>query len=62
MLLPDASYISATMPSLEQGRHRVRAGRRASRCTLGAIGDDGRCEPLALTQLMLLYHLLDAVR
>jgi phosphoribulokinase len=30
--------------------------------TLGAIGDDRRSEPLAITQLMLLYHLLDAVQ
>jgi phosphoribulokinase len=31
-------------------------------CTLGTIGEGQRSEPLALTQLMLLYHLLDAVR
>jgi phosphoribulokinase len=30
--------------------------------TLGTIGEDRRSEPLAITQLMLLYHLLDAVR
>lgn len=30
--------------------------------TLGTIGGDRRSEPLAITQLMLLYHLLDAVR
>ena len=30
--------------------------------TLGAIGEDRRSEPLAITQLMLLYHLLNAVR
>ncbi|MGB6164495.1 MAG: hypothetical protein WCF33_16055 [Pseudonocardiaceae bacterium] len=30
--------------------------------TLGAIGAGQRSEPLAITQLMLLYHLFDAVR
>jgi len=30
--------------------------------TLGAIGEGRRSEPLAITQLMLLYHLLDSVR
>jgi len=30
--------------------------------TLGIIGEGQRSEPLAIAQLMLLYHLLDAVR
>jgi phosphoribulokinase len=29
---------------------------------LGRIGDGTRTEPLAITQLLLLYHLLDAIR
>jgi phosphoribulokinase len=30
--------------------------------SLGQIGEGGRSEPLAITQLLLLYHMLDAVR
>jgi phosphoribulokinase len=30
--------------------------------TLGQIGEGTRSEPLAITQLLLLYHMLDSVR
>lgn len=64
----DALYVHGDAPreesrAVENAIWSSLVGERgAAPSTLGAIGDDRRSEPLAITQLMLLYHLLDAGR
>lgn len=64
----DALYVHGDAPRDES--HRVENAiwsslvgeQGAAPSTLGAIGEGRRSEPLAITQLMLLYHLLDTMR
>jgi phosphoribulokinase len=64
----DALYVHGDAPrqeshSVENAIWSSLVGEQdAAPSTLGAIGEDRRSEPLAITQLMLLYHLFDTAR